>query len=201
MAKMIRLGILSMVVLMQLTLCAVAQQTLGGITGTVSDKSGSVLPDTTVIIVGDQTKLTRTLKTNGNGAYDFVNLPIGTYTVTVSHDGFETEKLPAILVQADRTATLNIALKIGQVGTTIEVEAAPAMNAVDTTNGYVLEQEQIQTVPLPTGSFTGLAILSPGVNAELQRHRRQSRAGQSADLGQWSTRHQQHFSFERRRRQ
>jgi hypothetical protein len=41
------------------------------------------------------------------------------------------------------------------------------MNAVDTTNGYVLEQEQIQAVPLPTGSFTGLAILSPGVNAEL----------------------------------
>ncbi len=77
---------------LQLSLCAVAQQTLGGITGTVSDKSGSVLPDTTVTIVGDQTKLTRTLKTNGNGAYDFVNLPIGTYTLTVTHDGFQTRK-------------------------------------------------------------------------------------------------------------
>ena len=162
-----KLAILLLFVVSQLTLCAAAQQTLGGITGTVSDKSGSVLPDTTVTIVGDQTKLTRTLKTNGNGAYDFVNLPIGTYTVTVSHDGFETEKLPAILVQADRTATLNVAMKIGQVGTTVEVEAAPAMNAVDTTNGYVLEKEQIEEVPLPTGSFTGLAILSPGVNAEL----------------------------------
>ena len=41
------------------------------------------------------------------------------------------------------------------------------MNAVDTTNGYVLEKDQIDAVPLPTGSFTGLAILSPGVNAEL----------------------------------
>ena len=41
------------------------------------------------------------------------------------------------------------------------------MNAVDTTNGYILEKEQIEAVPLPTGSFTGLAILSPGVNAEL----------------------------------
>jgi hypothetical protein len=38
---------------------------------------------------------------------------------------------------------------------------------VDTTNGYVLEDKQIQAIPLPTGSFTGLAILSPGVNAEL----------------------------------
>jgi len=149
------------------SLCAPAQQTLGGITGTVADNTGSVLPDTTVTIVGDQTKLTRTLKTNGNGAYDFVNLPIGTYTVSVSHDGFQSQKLPAILVQADRTATLNVTLKVGQVGTTIEVQAAPAMNAVDTTNGYILEKDQIDAVPLPTGSFTGLAILSPGVNAEL----------------------------------
>jgi len=154
-------------VLFLFSLCATAQQTLGGITGTVTDKSGSVVPDTTVTIVGDQTKLTRTLKTNGNGAYDFVNLPIGTYTLTVSHDGFETQKIPSILVQADRTATLNVELKVGQVGTTIEVQAAPAMNAVDTTNGYILEKEQIDAVPLPTGSFTGLAILSPGVNAEL----------------------------------
>jgi hypothetical protein len=165
--KKMKLGIFLLVVLLQLPLCSFAQQTLGGITGTVTDKSGSVLPDTTVTIVGDQTKLTRTLKTNGNGAYDFVNLPIGTYTVTVGHEGFQTERLPSILVQADRTATLNVSLKIGQVGTTIDVEAAPVMNAVDTTNGYILEEQQIEAVPLPTGSFTGLAILSPGVNAEL----------------------------------
>ncbi len=167
MAAKFKLGIFLGAVILQFSLCAQAQQTLGGITGTVSDKSGSVLPDTTVTIVGDQTKLTRTQKTNGNGAYDFVNLPIGTYTVTVSHDGFQTERLPSILVQANRTATLNVSLKVGQVGTTIDVEAAPAMNAVDTTNGYILEKEQIDNIPLPTGSFTGLAILSPGVNAEL----------------------------------
>src|ERR1700722_8498985 len=167
MAKRMMLGVSLLAVLFQLAVCALAQQTLGGIIGTVSDKSGSVLPETTITIVGDQTKLTRTQKTNGNGAYDFVNLPIGTYTITVAHEGFQTEKLPSIPVQADRPATLNVSLKIGQVGTTIEVEAAPAMNAVDTTNGYVLEAQQIQEVPLPTGSFTGLAILSPGVNAEL----------------------------------
>lgn len=144
-----------------------AQQTLGGITGTVTDKTGSVLPETAVTIVGDQTKLTRTQKTNPDGIYDFVNLPIGTYTLTFARDGFQSQKLPSITVQADRTATLNTALSVGKVGTVVEVEAVPLLNAVDTTNGYVLEKVQIEAIPLPTGSFTGLAILSPGVNAEL----------------------------------
>jgi len=146
---------------------AQAQQTLGGITGTVTDKTGSVLPDTAVTIVGDQTRLTRTQKTNPNGSYDFVNLPIGTYTLTFTHEGFQSEKIPSITVQADRTATVNVALPVGKVGTVVEVQAEPLMNAVDTTNGYILEKDQIDAVPLPTGSFTGLAILSPGVSAEL----------------------------------
>jgi hypothetical protein len=144
-----------------------SQQTLGGITGTVTDTSGAVLPDTLVTLVGDQTTLTRTQKTNTSGSYEFVNLPIGTYTLTFSHDGFETQKIPSILVQADRTVSLNPSLKVGQVGTTITVEESPLLNAVDTTNGYVLDKAQLEAIPLPTGSFTGLAILSPGVSAEL----------------------------------
>jgi len=158
--------------------CAYAQQTLGGITGSVADKTGSVLPNTEVTVVEDQTTLTRTQKTNANGSYDFVNLPIGTYTLTFTHDGFETQKIPAITVQANRTATINVTLPVGKVGTIVEVQAEPMMNAVDTTNGYILEQNQIEDVPLPTGSFTGLATLSAGVNAELP-----SGTGANAGLG------------------
>jgi len=154
-------------VLFPFTPYAQAQQTLGGITGTVTDKTGGVLPETVVTIIGDQTKLTRTQKTNANGSYDFVSLPIGTYTLTFTHEGFQTQKVPSITVQADRTATINAVLPVGQVGTVVEVQADPLMNSVDTTNGYILDKNQIDAVPLPTGSFTGLAILSPGVNAEL----------------------------------
>ena len=99
MAKKMKICIFLLTALCQLSLGALGQQTLGGITGTVSDKGGSVLPDTTVTIVGDQTQLTRTQKTNENGAYDFANLPIGTYTVTVSHEGFQTERSRCTLVQ------------------------------------------------------------------------------------------------------
>src|SRR5271165_2946819 len=144
-----------------------AQQTLGGITGTVTDASGGAVADSEVTLVGEGTGLTRVQKTNNVGTYEFVSLPIGTYSLTITHDGFQSLKIPSVLVQADRTATVNATLKVGQIGTTVTVEAAPLMDSEDTTNGYILEKEQIQGVPLPTGSFTGLAILSPGVNAEL----------------------------------
>ena len=161
-----------------LTPQAFAQQTLGGISGTVTDASGGAVADSEVTLVADATKLTRTQKTSSTGSYDFVNLAIGTYSLTITHDGFQTLKIPTVPVQADRTATVNATLKVGQVGTTVTVEAAPLMNAEDTTNGYILEKDQIQSVPLPTGSFTGLAILSPGVNSELS-----SGTGANSGLG------------------
>src|SRR3984885_11580964 len=150
-----------------LTNCSWAQQTLGGITGEVSDATGGLVSDTLVTATGDQTGLTRTAKTSASGGYLFPNLPIGTYSITFVHDGYDTQKIPSIAVQADRTATVNAQLKVGQVSTSVTVEETPLMNAVDTTNGYVLDKAQIDAVPLPTGSFTGVAILAPGVNAEL----------------------------------
>ncbi len=157
---------------------ASAQQTLGGITGTVTDASGAVLAGATVTLVGDQTQYTRTQTTTDTGSYLFSSLPIGSYTLTFSHDAFETQKVPSITVQADRTLTVNAALKVGSVSTTVTVEETPLVNAVDTTNGYVLDKVQLEAVPLPTGSFTGLAILSPGVNAELP-----AGTGSNAGLG------------------
>jgi hypothetical protein len=143
------------------------QQTLGGISGTVVDASGGAVADVQVTLVGEETKLTRTQKTTAVGSFDFVSLPIGSYMLTFSHDGFQTQNIPGIVVQADRTVTVNATLKVGQVGTTVTVEASPLINYEDLTNGYILEKKAIESTPLPTGSFTGLAILSPGVNAEL----------------------------------
>src|SRR5215469_14104964 len=117
-----------------------AQQTLGGITGTVTDSSGAVIPDATVTIVGDQTKLTRTLQTTDTGSYDFVNLPIENYTITFTHMGFQTLNIPSIQVQANRTATVNATLQVGELGQTVTVVETPLINVVDTTNGYVMDK-------------------------------------------------------------
>ena len=157
---------------------AEAQTTLGGITGTVTDSSGAVVTNAMVTLVGDQTKLNRTQTTSSTGSYSFVNLPIGTYTLTFTQQGFESQNIPSIAVQANRTATVNAELKIGNVNESITVEETALINMVDTTNGYVMDKLEIEAVPLPTGSFTGLAILSPGVSAELS-----SGTGANAGLG------------------
>ena len=144
-----------------------AQQTLGGIQGTVTDTSGSALPEVTVTILDEGTHLTRTVTSNAAGGYAIPNLPIGSYVLTFTRSGFAIAKFPGIAIQADRTVTLPASLTLGSVSESVTVEATPLLNAVDTTNGYVLDKAQIESTPLPTGSFTGLAILSPGVNAEL----------------------------------
>lgn len=144
-----------------------AQQTLGGIAGTVTDASGSVLQGVDVKVVQEGTQLTRRAQTSTTGGYSFSDLPIGVYTVSFTRDGFSVAKFPGITVQSDRTVSLPAQMVIGAASTSVTVNATPLMNVEDTTNGYVVDKAQIEETPLPTGSFTGLAILSPGVNAEL----------------------------------
>lgn len=143
-----------------------AQQTLGGITGEVRDASGRVIPHAAVTLTGEQIPVVRMAMTDRTGQYQFVHLPIGRYTLQFAADGFEGQRIGQIAVQGASTATVNAAMQVGQTTTTIEVEATPLMNTVDTTVGYVLDPSQIDAIPLPTGSFVGLAILTPGVNTE-----------------------------------
>ncbi|HYK37421.1 TonB-dependent receptor domain-containing protein [Alloacidobacterium sp.] len=149
------------------TVAASAQQTLGRINGSVTDTSGAVIGGTEIAVTNNQTGATRQVSTQGNGAYLVQDLPIGTYSLSFSHEGFDTSKFPSIQVQADRSTTLNVQLKPGSVTTSIVVAAMPLLNSVDTTNGYVLDSAQIASRPLGTGSFTQLATLSPGVSADL----------------------------------
>jgi hypothetical protein len=146
---------------------AFAQQTLGGLTGTVTDSSGAVVPGATIQLTGDENGVSLTTTSKANGTYQFQNLPVGNYTLTFTHDGFDTEKVPAISVKESRTGTINAALKAGSTATTVNVNEQPLMNETDATNGYVLDSQQVQETPLATGSFTRLATLTPGVSGEL----------------------------------
>jgi Carboxypeptidase regulatory-like domain/TonB dependent receptor len=149
-----------------LTPIASAQQTLGAITGTVTDPSGAVVSDAIVKAVNIATNLEVAAHTKSNGSFVIPDLPAGTYRVTVTKDGFKTENHTHILVSGARTTTVDTTLVVGSISATVEVNAVPLMNQVDTTIGYVVDANTIATTPLGTGSFTQLAILSPGVHAD-----------------------------------
>lgn len=146
---------------------ASAQQTLGTLNGTVVDTTGAAIPGATITATNAAINETATATTQTTGFFQIFNLPIGNYVVTVSRDGFATTQLTAIRVHEAEATTVNVTLKVGQATTSVVVSGTPLLNATDTTNGYTLDSAQIGLTPLATGSFTQLAVLSPGVNAEL----------------------------------
>ena len=155
-----------------------AQQLLGSIIGTVVDATGSAVPGAAVTVKDVDTNLQIKLTTSNNGSYQAPNLPIGNYSVSFSKEGFKTETHTSILVQGDRTATVNGQLQVGAVATTVEVTGTPLLNEVNTTTGYVLDNNAINLIPLGTGSFTQLALLSPGMSADFLNG-----SGSNAGLG------------------
>jgi hypothetical protein len=161
-----RCGLLFLAVLL-CSLPSLAQQTLGSINGTVVDPSGAAVPGATVTATNAAINVTSTTTSSGTGSFQIFNLPVGTYVVKVSRDGFELNVLEKIPVQEARATTVNTTLKVGKATESVTVNATPLLNATDTTNGYTLDSSQIEITPLATGSFTQLAVLSPGVNAEL----------------------------------
>jgi hypothetical protein len=122
--------------------------------------------DATVKAVNIATNLEVSAHTKATGSFVIPDLPAGTYRVTVTKDGFKTETHTKILVSGNRTTTVDTSLVVGSISATVEVNAVPLMNQVDTTIGYVVDTQTIETTPLGTGSFTQLAILSPGVHAD-----------------------------------
>lgn len=143
-----------------------AQVTLGTLNGTVADTTGAIIPGATITAINNETGATRTATANSNGAYTLNDLAVGTYDLTIEATGFNTEKIAGLRIQANRTATQTIKLKPGAVSTVMDVQATPQLDVTDTTNGYILDASTIEAMPLGTGSFTQLATLSPGVQAD-----------------------------------
>ena len=160
---------------------AFAQQTLGSLTGTVTDVSGAVVPAAAVKIRNLSTNLEITAPTRPDGSFRAADLPIGTYEAKFDKKDFREVVFSQIIVQSNRTTTVNARLQPGAAAESVTVDATPLLNQTDTTTGYTLNELEITNAPLGTGSFTQLAILSPGVNADLL-----NTAGTNAGFGNQS---------------
>jgi outer membrane receptor protein involved in Fe transport len=138
----------------------------GTILGTVSDQSGAVVAGATITVKNVATGLERTTQTSTDGSYAIPELPIGTYTVTVSQAGFQTSVTRDVAVNVATERRVDAQLKTGQVSQTIEVsgELLPQVNTTSAELGGVLTTEAIANIPVNGRDYTKLIYLNPGVS-------------------------------------
>ena len=141
------------------------QRVTGKITGKVTDEEGAPLPGVTVKISSASLMGgVRSQMTTENGAYRFINLPPGTYTLVFSLDGFQGVERPNIKVSLDTTVTEDITLKQSTVEESIVVTAqSPVVDVTKSGVSTNFTKEQIEDIP--SGRFTVFDIIkqAPGI--------------------------------------
>src|SRR5436190_14526430 len=146
---------------------AVFGQTFRGtILGTVTDTSGAVISGAKIEAKNIATGLLRTTQTSADGSYSIPELPLGTYTVTVSQSGFQTSVTTSVVVDVATERRVDAALKTGQVTERVEVSGAE-LAQVETTSaeiGGTLTSETIANTPVNGRDYTKLIYLNPGVS-------------------------------------
>src|SRR5215471_2600911 len=147
------------------SLLIVAQSNRGGISGTITDQQGLVVPGATVVVVNVGTNESVRTTSSSSGAFSVQNLEPVTYRIEIQATGFKKEVIDNVKVDTATTATRNIALQVGTVSETISVKAdAPLIDTSSGTTGQTITERQIQDVPLFNRSVLDLAITTPGVN-------------------------------------
>jgi hypothetical protein len=136
----------------------------GRLLGTVSDPSGTRIPDATVRVTETATSITQTKVTDGQGSYSFQNLPVGRYDVQVDAVGFKSIRRTGVILDVDSKVVVDAQLDIGERNETITVsESATHVETVDTQMGEVITGKQMTAVPLNGRSYTDLLALQSGV--------------------------------------
>jgi hypothetical protein len=132
------------------------------ISGVVQDSSGAVLPGVDVILVNIGTKQQRQAVTNDRGLYTFPNVPVGEYNIESTLSGFKPVSRTGVRVNAGVNIRVDIALELGALSETVQVEAATML--VDTAViGRTVGAEQLAETPLSGRRASQVAQLAPGV--------------------------------------
>jgi hypothetical protein len=143
---------------------AVAQFFPGRITGSVRDAQGAAVAGATVKLTNLDTSQERTDTSDQNGEFNFPELPLGTFRLTVSKEGFRTSLINDIVTSQGQVNNVNPVLAVGTVSSEIEVNSAPAMIQTETNeSGGQLSEEQVESLPIGNSDYTRLALVLPGV--------------------------------------
>jgi len=168
---MSNLKLLASLILVVLAAAIAAAQggATGAISGTVQDVSGAVVAGAEVQIINQDTgAVTRTLKTDANGAFSAPLLPVATYTVKVVATGFGEGNFKDIAVRITETTRLTAKLAPLRVMQKVDVQAeVQTIETTTATTGQAIEERTIRELPLATQNFQQLLTLSSGAQSEL----------------------------------
>ena len=141
-----------------------AQGTTGRIVGRVADPGGAVLSNVKVTLVNEGTSVSRDAKTNENGDYDFVQVPIGTYRLEFDMTGFKKNVRRGVNLDINQVLTLNMTMQVGATQEVVDVTSeAPLVETTSTQLGAVVGDRAISQLPLNARDTYQFLQLQPGV--------------------------------------
>lgn len=149
-----------------------AQILYGSLVGNVKDGTDAAIPGATVTVVNQATAAVRQTKTNEAGAYSFPTLATGVYELSVTMDGFRTEKRAGVTVPVNNTTRMDVAMALGEVTETVTVEAAALQLQTDRAEVRAqVTEESLQDLPIPPGrNYQSLLGTIPGFSPPSNAH-------------------------------
>jgi hypothetical protein len=158
------LTLLCAVFLMLSSLAATAQTITGTVSGLVTDPSGAVVAGAKVVAINSATGVATPTTTNSAGIYSVRFLQIGQYSIVVEAPGFSKETVGPFALEIDQAAKVDVKLKVGGSGTTVEVseDQQPILNTDNATLGETFTENTINNIPLNGRDFSQLTVFTPG---------------------------------------
>jgi hypothetical protein len=141
-----------------------AQSTTGSIVGTVTDSTGSVIPNAAVTLTNNATGDRRTAITADSGDYQLLSLPPGQYTFAVDAQGFRRYVHNPVEVQVELATRENVEMSVGSATEQVTVTStAPIIQSENASLGQIVQGKAVTDIPLNGRNVLALVGLVPGV--------------------------------------
>src|SRR5579864_7034643 len=140
-----------------------AQIDMGGLTGTVKDPTGAVVPGAELTLTNEATGVAQRVRSSSSGTYAFEAVPVGSYTLKVEASGFKAYVAAGLQVHIQTVVTADVSLTVGATGEVITVtSAAPMLQAQDASLGQTIATRAVNDLPLNGRNWIALANLAAG---------------------------------------
>jgi hypothetical protein len=140
-----------------LSVTGFAQLSTASLSGADRDSSGAVVTNAKIVLRNVATGVENTTTSNGAGAYLFLAIPPGRYTVQASAPSFAEQKVPEFILTVGQAATIDFTLTVGSQSAVVTVQGATSQLETSSANlGTVIETQQVNDLPLNGRDFTQL---------------------------------------------